>query len=164
MTIEQVVKDLRQWLQSVSGSTTDRFLHAFEEIHFEWHFAESNIGRGTFQGSPIGFLSFHHEVVLVHNDLLRRNREPIPTAMSNPRPQYDPRIDAQPDPESFSLWIENWHGRVHTNPIYPPEFGDPRQNIYMFMFWQFHQLVEDKFMDWLQNNNISYDDVDHTVV
>jgi len=164
MAIEPVVNDLRQWLQLTSTSTTNLFLQAFEEVHYDWHWDASNTGRGTFQGSPIGFLSFHHEVVQVHNQLVRRNGEPLPTAWTNPRPPYDTRIDNQRDPESFSLWIENWHNRVHTNPIYPTQFLDPRQNIYMFLFWRLHQLVEDKFMAWLRNNSISYDDVDHTAV
>ncbi len=66
MAIEQVVTKLRAKLASISGGTKKQFLDGFKTIHNAWHMAEMNKGVGTFGGQPLGFLSFHHEVVSVY--------------------------------------------------------------------------------------------------
>ncbi len=158
MVIESVLTNLRQELQIISGGTTQQFLDEFSPIHVEWH------NSRTFDGDDIGFLSFHHEVILAHRDILTKNGEPVQGEMRRPRPPYRASIDAMTDPESFSNAIEDWHNSVHMNPIYPDDFMDPAVNIYLDIFWQFHTLIDNKFMSWLGTNGVNYDDVDHTVV
>ncbi len=158
MVTEPVLTNLRQELQTISAGTTQQFLDEFSPIHVEWH------NRRDFNGDNIGVLSFHHEVILAHADLLTRNGEPVQGEMRRPRPPYRGSIDVQPDAESFSNAIEDWHNSVHMNPIYPEDFMDPAVNIYMDIFWQFHTLIDNKFTAWLSANGMNYDDVDHTVV
>lgn len=158
MAIESVLTNLRQELQTISEGTTRQFEEEFAPIHVEWH------NSRTFDGDDIGFLSFHHEVVQAHKAMRMKNGEPVESEMRRPRPPYRRFIDALTDPESFSNAIEDWHNAVHMNRIYPEDFMDPALNIFMPLFWQFHTLIDNKFMSWLNNNNTEYDDVDHTVI
>jgi hypothetical protein len=164
MAIEPVLANLRQELQTISEGSTRQFEEEFAPVHVEWHSSDNNLGRGTFQGDFIGFISFHHEVVLAHQAMRTKNGEPVEDEMRRPRPPYRDSIDTITDPENFSNALEGWHNRVHMNPIYPEDFMDPAVNIFLPLFWQFHTFIDNKFMAWLNNNNIQYDDVDHTVV
>jgi len=156
--IEHVVTILRNELQMLSDGTTKEFLDEFAPIHVEWHASRD------FDGDPIGFLSFHHEVVEAYVALLRKHHEPVQKAMRKPKPPYRKHIDTLTDPESFSNALEDWHNSVHMNPIYPPDFMDPAKNVYMNLFWKFHTLIDDKFMAWIKKNHIKYEDVNHIVV
>lgn len=158
MAIEPVITNLRQELRLISGGTTQQFLDQLAPLHVEWH------NSRDFNGDPVGFLSFHHEVLTVYTDLLRRNGEPVQQEMRRPRPAYRRFIDTITAPADFSTAIEDWHNSVHMNPIYPDDFMDPARNIYLDLFWQFHTLIENKFMKWLTDNSTAYDDLDHTLV
>jgi hypothetical protein len=171
MAIEPILTNFRQELQTISGGSTRQFEEAFAPIHGEWHDSndDPNVGRGTFQGDFIGFLSFHHEVVLAHQAMRTKNGETVEGEITTTNPPYGEfddgtsiDIDALTDPQSFSDTIQNWHNGVHHHGTM--EFMDPRRNIFMPLFWQFHTFIENKFMAWLNNNNIVYDDVDHTMV
>jgi hypothetical protein len=87
LAIEAVVTNLRQELQSISGGTKKRFLGKFATIHSRWHMDEMMTGTGTFKGSPIGFLSFHHEVLGVY---VAKFDMPLDVGpMANTTPPYD---------------------------------------------------------------------------
>lgn len=164
MAIEPVLRNLRDELEAISGGSTRQFEEEFAPIHVEWHDSDNSLGRGTFEGDFIGFLSFHHEVVLAHRAVRRNNGEPVEREMRRPRPPYRRRIDTINGPEGFSDAIEGWHNRVHMNPIYPEDFMDPAVNIFLPLFWQFHTFIDNRFMDWLERRNIFFDDLDHTIV
>jgi hypothetical protein len=169
MVIEQVIRDLRQYLQDISAGATRDFLDEFSPVHVNWHTWENLAGVGQFNNQQIDFLSFHHEVVQAYIGVLRRNNEPIPSPLRITYPPYDTRIDGIRDPYSFSRILENWHVLVHRNVRsrggpYPDEFSNGAVNIYLRLFWQFHFLIESKFLQWLQNNNVRYEDVDHTMM
>lgn len=162
MAIEPVVRDLRLKLQSISGTTKTNFLSQFAKIHTAWHMAEMNTGTGVFNGSPIGFLSFHHEVVTVYVPKFASGLTPGP--MANPSPPYRTTIDQNTDPVMFSHALEGWHNLVHRNKKYGANFGDPNKNIKMKIFWEFHQFIDTKFQNWLSQNGLNYDALDHTKV
>src|SRR5713226_5604758 len=163
MAIEQVVTKLRAKLASISGGTKKQFLDGFKTIHNAWHMAEMNKGVGTFGGQPIGFLSFHHEVVSVYVSKFAPGLAPGPMAKTSP--PYRPHIDGAPDAVQFSIAIEGWHNLVHRNvKKYGTAFGDPKKNIYLPRFWQFHKFINEKFQGWLQAHQQSYEDLDHTAV
>lgn len=159
MTIETVVRELRDELQSISDGTTRQFLDDFAPIHVEWHSSR------TFDGRPIGFLSFHHEVLAVHTVLMKRNGEKVQKPMTRPKPAYRKHIDTLTDQESFSNSLEDWHNSVHMNHhLYPMEFMDPAKNVYMGLFWRFHTLIDHKFTAWIKKNSLKYEDLDHQIV
>jgi hypothetical protein len=162
MAIEPVVIKLRNKLNSISGTDRNNFLKKFSLIHKKWHHAEMMGGLGTFNGSPVGFLSFHHEVISVYMNKFDQNL--TAGSMAKPSPPYRKLIDSNSDPLQFSHALEGWHGLVHMNPKYGPNFGNPTKNIYMPRFWNFHKFIENKFLNWLNNNNIDYNDVDHTLI
>ncbi len=159
--MEQVVSALRAKLATISAGTKDDFLAGFGPIHRRWHMAEMDSGVGTYRGKPIGFLSFHHEVLAVYRDRLA----PRLTAgrMAHPAPPYRPSIDTQPDILSFSPALEDWHNGVHRNTAkYGADFADPMKNIHLTRFWQFHAFIDARFQAYLHNAGITYDDLDHT--
>lgn len=160
MAIEPVITNFRQKLQTISSGTKTNFLKKFANIHNKWHMDEMMNGIGTFNGAPIGFLSFHHEVVTVYIP----KYDPNITPMANPSPPYKQSIDNITNPVMFSQSLEGWHNLVHRNPIYGANFGKPKKNIYMKIFWQFHKFIDNKFQSWLAKNNLNYDAIDHTQV
>jgi len=160
LPIEPVITSFRQKLQDISGGTKANFLKKFGTIHAKWHMAEMMSGGGTFNGSRIGFLSFHHEVVTVYVARF----DPSITPLTNPAPSYRQTIDKNTDPLMFSHALEGWHNLVHRNPKYGPNFGNPRKNIKMKIFWQFHKFIDGNFQDWFSANNLNYDGLDHTLV
>lgn len=163
MAIEPVLSDLRKELEKISASTKANFLKKFAKIHNEWHMAEMNTGTGTFHGSPIGFLSFHHEVVAVYTTKYKADLSPGPMAKTSP--PYKHKIDNALEATSFSSEIEGWHNLVHRNiKKYGANFANPTKNIYMDRFWQFHKFIDGRFENWLQSHSIKYEDVDHTQV
>lgn len=163
LVIEPVVTDLRERLQLISNETKTKFLRKFATIHYKWHMDEMMTGSGTFGGSPIGFLSFHHEVLTVYISKFDTSLTAGP--MANTSPPYRPVIDSILKSVEFSNALEGWHNLVHRNTRkYGRNFSDPKKNIYMERFWQFHKFINDKFQSWLTNNQLNYDDVDHTLV
>lgn len=113
MVIEPVLTSLRQRLQTISGGTKKNFLGKFATIHNSWHMAEMMNGQGTFVGSPIGFLSFHHEVLHVYMDKFDNSLND--DTMAHPSPAYRKFLDTITDVNQFSLSIEDWHNSVHRN-------------------------------------------------
>jgi hypothetical protein len=163
LVIEPVVDNLRQELQSISNGTKTKFLGRFATIHSKWHMDEMMTGSGTFRGSAIGFLSFHHEVLTVYISKFDTSLTAGP--MANTSPPYRPVIDSISKSVQFSNALEGWHNLVHRNTRkYGRNFSDPKKNIYMKRFWQFHKFIDDKFQSWLFNNQVTYDDMDHTLV
>ncbi len=154
MVIEPVVVDLRKTLDTMSSGAKKKFLDAFGKVHMRWHMTR------TFKGSPIGFLSFHHEVVTVYVNKYAPQLAPGP--MANPNPPYPAWIDSLTETVQFSNSLEGWHNTVHRT--IGGAFADPTKNIYMKRFWQFHKFIDEKFQNWLQARNTTYDDVDHTEV
>ena len=163
MVIEPVITELRQRLQLISNGTKTKFLDKFAAIHSKWHMDEMMTGSGTFGGSAIGFLSFHHEVLAVY--ISRFDISLTAGPMASTSPPYRPIIDSILKSVEFSNAIEGWHNLVHRNTRkYGQNFSDPKKNIYMIRFWQFHKFIDEKFQSWLTTNQLSYDDVDHTLV
>ena len=163
MAIEPVISALRTKLASISGGTQKKYLDGFKSIHNKWHMAEMMTGTGTFSGKPIGFLSFHREVLSVYVDKFKPGL--VPGSMAHTSPPYRPLIDTAPDAPHFSSDIEGWHNMVHRNAKkYGADFADPKKNIYMKRFWQFHKFIDQKFQTWLGAHQLNYDDVDHTIV
>ena len=88
-----------------------------------------------------------------------------PGPMAHTSPPYRPVIGTAPDAPHFSSDIEGWHNMVHRNTAkYGVDFADPKKNIYMPRFWQFHTFIDRKFKTWLGAHGQTYDSVDHTVV
>ena len=163
MAIEIVITNLRAKLASISGGTEKQFLDGFKTIHNTWHMAEMNTGVGKFGGKAIGFLSFHHEVVDVYVAKFKPGLAPGP--MAHTSPPYKTSIDQAPDAAHFSTEIEGWHNHVHRNiQKYGAAFADPRKNIYMLRFWQFHKFINNKLQKWLTAHGQTYNGVDHSVV
>ena len=163
MPTETVIKNLRAKLATISAGTEANFLNSFKTIHSTWHMAEMMSGAGTFGGKPVGFLSFHREVISVYIAKFKPGLAPGP--MAHASPPYRAVIDNAPDVFQFSNAIEGWHGRVHNNAKkYGPDFAAPKKNIFMPRFWQFHKFIDGKLQGWLDHNQQAYADVDHTVV
>ena len=85
-------------------------------------------------------------------------------AMAKPSPPYRTTVDANTDPLMFSHALEGWHNLVHRNSKYGVNFANPRKNIHMDRFWNFHKFIEDKFQSWLGVHSLNYDGLDHTKV
>src|SRR5437870_10207771 len=114
MAIEPVITDLRKELAKISTTTQANFLKKFATIHNKWHMAEMGpSGVGTFHGKPIGFLSFHHEVIAVYASKFKPTLSP--GAMAKTSPPYDTTIDSDTDTVTFTTDLEGWHNLVHRN-------------------------------------------------
>jgi len=185
MAIELVITELRNYLQSISRGSIINFESAFASKHMKWHVAENRSGIGTFNDHPIGFLSFHHEVVSARNRLCEKlgaTPNPIwrgennpPGTPAGPYPAYpgtwikrrfgnEPPLSALSDPHIFSQYFETWHNEVHSNEMYPEQFGDPQTNVHMPLFWSWHALIEETFLTWLASKGFTYDGIDHANV
>jgi hypothetical protein len=163
MAIELVITKLRTKLASISEDTEKQYLDAFKSIHNTWHMAEMMKGVGTFGGKPIGFLSFHHEVIAVYIQKFKPKLASGP--MAHTSPPYKAKINSAPNSAQFSSEIEGWHNLVHRNvQKYGVDFANPKKNIYMLRFWQFHNVINDKFQGWLSAHGQNYESVDHTAV
>jgi len=114
------------------------FLNALTTIHPWWHTRGSRF---------IGFLTFHKEVILAFQSSLATVSADAfyPPPLANPSPPYNPALDTINDLNQFSAQIEGWHNMVHMSPQFPPIFMDPARNIYLYQFWQFHHLIDQKF-------------------
>jgi len=119
-------------LTQMSKGTEKSFLKDLENIHDDWH----RRGR-SFEGDPIGFLSFHREIIGHYKKVLRKEGKklPKPFGKSQLMHPYHDWIDGLNNPESFSNAIEDWHNSLHRD--HPdPKFMDPKKNIYMPDFWK----------------------------
>jgi hypothetical protein len=173
MGVPTSITQWRDFLQSISGGSQIDFESALTEIHAAWH------RNRSFKGWQIGFLCFHHEMVGAHNTCIENNGGTTPPAWrgKNDPPGLPEIAQVAPgmiqgcpsqttpdsilqntDPVQFSNNLEHWHDCVHMNPAYPADFMDPRMNVYMYMFWCWHRLIDDYFIAWC-DKNISYDDI-----
>ena len=163
MTIEPVVVKLRSSLATMSAGSKAGFLAAFADVHMKWHMSEMTGGIGKLNAAPIGFLSFHHEVLSVYQARFAAGLVPGP--MANTVPSFRPVIMTATKAETFSHSLEDWHNSVHRNTKkYGADFSDPVKNIRMLRFWQFHKFIDMQFAAWLKDSGSVYDDIDHTVV
>lgn len=161
--MEPVVTKLRSRLAMISAGPRADFFAAFADVHKRWHMSEMMSGVGKFGGKPIGFLSFHHEVLEVYQN--RYATSLSSGAMAHPVPAYRAALDLAADAVTFSNALEDWHNSVHRNTKkYGVDFADPTKNIYMPRFWQFHKFIDSHFNAWLTSHHQSYDGVDHTLV
>src|SRR5438552_15281529 len=89
--MEAVIIDLRATLASSANGTKKAFLNSFGPIHKKWHMSEMMGPHGMFKGSPIGFLSFHHEVISVYRATYARSL--TPGSMAHAAPPYPALVD-----------------------------------------------------------------------
>jgi len=142
-----------QYMNDLSSRGLENYLADFELIHDYWH------GTNRF----LGFLSFHRTVIATLEIAMNDAGMNLPGPWTTQVPAYDTSIDAITVAEDFSLAIEMWHNRVHNNTDYS-ELMNPRTNIYTYRFWGLHMLIDKKFTEWLNTNNINFEDVDHNRV
>jgi hypothetical protein len=157
--MEAVITDLRAALAMMSAGTKKHFLTGFAPIHKKWHMTEMSGPHGTFNRSPIGFLSFHREVIGVYR--ARYVPSLASASMAHAAPPYRTLIDNITDPAQFSVAIEGWHNGVHRNKKYGVNFADPTKNIYMARFWELHEFIDEKLTRYLTKNGLQYDTLDH---
>lgn len=150
------------WLRRIETRPPRDFLVALGPTHVQWHgYAEAE--------RPIGFLTFHKEVVAAFRTSLRGAgwEQRFPPPWDEPPPfAYDPRLDDVTDPRQFSRAIERWHNRIH-NSWSEPGFHDPARTIYLRSFWSFHRLIDLKFDACLSRANLTFASLDpalHRVV
>jgi hypothetical protein len=181
VAIERVIVELRAYLRTISTSSIIHFESGFENTHMIWH------RNRVFRNKSIGFLSFHHEVVNARNALIRKNggtpnrpwkgRNNPPGVPAGPNPRYPgtwirtrlgvrnpPSLNSITNPQQFSNYLEMWHNEVHSNPEYPPQFGNSVVNVHMYLFWCWHALVEEIFLNWVRSHNLTYDGLNHAIV
>lgn len=157
MTFQDLIDTLRQ----MSTGNKNSFLSELEDIHDNWH------SNGEFDGSLIGFLSFHREIIHYYRIVIRKQGQRLPRAftlrqLSTMHP-YERWIDDLDNPRIFSQAIENWHNSLHRNH-HDPDFMDPRKNIYQADFWKLHLFLNNKFTRWLRRNSIRYQNINHRIV
>jgi hypothetical protein len=166
MSKPAVITEWRNFLQSISTGSQIEFESAVADPHAAWHRSR------TFKGMPIGFFCFHHDYMAAHDAVIETNGGTAPPAWVGKNdppgapdivpypdtPPYPDTIIQNTDPVQFSTGLEEWHDRVHMNPKYPPDFMDPRMNVYMPLFYCWHRLIDDYFMSWCAKN-ISYDEI-----
>lgn len=151
--------DLIKRLKDMAKGTPDSFLQKLESIHDDWHTTRE------FEGQPVGFLSFHRELIKYYKACLKKNGKKIPAAAKSKdlHVPYQTWIDRMSTAEEFSQAIENWHNSVHRSHS-DPDFMDPRKNIHIPFFWSFHQFLNNKFSKWMKANNETFASLDHEVV
>lgn len=157
MTFQDFIDTLRQ--MSTGGKTS--FLAELKDIHVNWHLDEE------FEGFPVGFLSFHREIIFYYRRVLRKQGQRLPraftlTQLSMMHP-YDRSIDELGSARAFSREIQRWHNSVHESHHHP-DFIDARKNIYLDDFWKLHLFLNNRFTRWLRRNNVSYQNVNRRVV
>lgn len=151
--------DLVNKLKEMAKGTDSEFLEELESIHDDWHTTRE------YEGRPVGFLSFHRELIKYYKACLKRNGKKIPKAAraKSLHVPYQTWIDELSSAEVFSQAIENWHNSVHRLHT-DPDFMDPRINIHISFFWSFHQFINNKFSKWMKANGEKFADIDHETV
>ncbi len=118
------------------------FLQAFAPVHAQWHLERSQGQQST------GFLTFHKIAI---DALLQAAGGTVQLQPSSILP-YPPEVAAlgqqtgELDAFAFSQEIEGWHNGVHMtvgNQI--PQFMQPRINIFLQLFWDFHAFIDQQF-------------------
>lgn len=154
MTFQDFINKLKE----MSTGNKSTFLGELEGIHDNWH------SNRNFEGFPVGFLSFHREIIFYYRRVLRKQGQKLPRAytlaqLSVLHP-YERWIDELDNERIFSQAIENWHNSVHRNH-HDPDFMDPKKNIYLNDFWKLHLFLNNRFTRWLRINNVTYQSVNH---
>lgn len=154
-------QDFIDKLKEISTGTKGSFLGELEDIHDNWH------RNRDFEGSFIGFLSFHREIIFYYRRVLRKHGQKLPRAFTlgqlSAMHAYESWIDGLDNERIFSQAIENWHNSVHRNH-HDPDFMDPKKNIYLTDFWKLHLFLNNRFTRFLRTNGIRYQDVNHRFV
>jgi hypothetical protein len=129
------------------------FLDGLSPIHVGWH-------RTTFHARRIGFLLFHHHVIVsfkrargpsIWADSVRPFRQSDFTRFGHP---YDVRSSIREGDlnslAAFSLAIEGWHNEAHMAVGMAigksSQMMDPARNIYLREFWRLHYFIEARFL------------------
>jgi hypothetical protein len=136
------------WLDDMSNDHPLNFLSRLAPVHRRWHGI-------SFALRPVGFLTFHREVIGAFRSSLDSvgSGGLFPMAWDDPSYPYDANLDAIDDLRQFSNAIEGWHNIIHMQfPV--AGFADPERNIYMRRFWSLHRLIDDKFGECLDRNNL----------
>jgi hypothetical protein len=139
------------WLDDMSAQHPLTFLRRLAPVHLRWHMG----------ALPIGFLTFHKEVLVAFTASLDTVGAAglLPPPWDEPEFPYDESLDNINDLRQFSRRIEQWHNIVHTR--WPePDFADAQRNIYLRSFWALHRLVDQKFDLCLERNDISFAQLD----
>ena len=156
------LKATRDRLKGIANSSRNSFLSDLADIHVEWHQTRA------VDGSPIGFLSFHREMIK-YNAKNRKNNglSPVPKAFSisfiNSIEAWDPALTNEASPTNFSGQVESWHNAFHNSAGWP-DFHNPRLNIRDDRFWQFHKFIDGRFNGWLKKRNRKYLNINHNSV
>jgi hypothetical protein len=181
MATERVIVELRAYLSTISNASVMHFDSGFEAVHMTWHKFR------RYKDKPIGFVSLHHEVVNSRNALLRKNGVALPPPWrgknnppgvpAGPNPRYpgtwikqnfrdtNPSpLNSITNPQKFSNYLETWHNEVHSRPEYPTQFGNPQVNVHMYMFWCWHALIEELFLNWMRSQKLTYDSLNHAIL
>lgn len=158
MTLE-ITRDRFQ--QFVSASRRS-FLGNLADVHVEWH------DTRAINGSPIGFLSFHREMIKYNaKNRKRNNLSAVPRAFTlsfvNSVSPWDRSLMNINNPANFSTGVERWHNIFHNSAGWT-DFHDPRLNIRDDRFWQFHKFIDNRFNKWLKDRGLAYQNVDHRIV
>ena len=156
------LQETRDAFEQIVDQSRQSFLNNLALIHIEWHNTRS------LSGSPIGFLSFHREMIKYN----KRNREnnnlsPVPKAFTisfiNSIRTWDSSLMNRTSPTGFSNGVESWHNGFHTNVAWP-DFHLPDRNIRDDRFWQFHKFIDNRFKKWMSSHNRTYSGINHDIV
>jgi hypothetical protein len=155
MTLE-ITRD--RFKQIVNSSRTS-FLGSLADIHVEWH------NTRAIDGSPIGFLSFHREMIKYNvKNRKENNLSAVPKALTlasiNSISAWDQSLMDVNSPVTFSTRVEGWHNIFHNSADWP-NFHDPRLNIRDDRFWQFHKFIDNRFKKWLKEHDRTYSNIEH---
>jgi hypothetical protein len=150
---------------SIVNFSRGTFLNRLAGIHVQWHMSNE------VDGSLIGFLSFHREMIkynrwnLANNDLrpmrMAFNFSEIVEIMP-----WDSSILNASSARGFSRSVERWHNIFHNSAAEAgwTDFEDPRLNIRDSRFWRFHKFLNNRFSQWLRENDLRYSEIDHDSV
>lgn len=153
------LKATRDRFKGIANSSRSSFLNNLADIHVEWHQTRA------INGSPIGFMSFHREMIKYNaKNRKRNNLAAVPKAFSlsfiNSISTWDDTLMSESSPAAFSTEVERWHNTFHNGAGWA-NFHDPRLNIRDERFWQFHKFIDNRFSKWLKDHGRKYSNIQH---
>ena len=154
---DPIVLKFRQKLASMSGGTLNSFLRQLVPIHVEWH------ASGSFAGEPIGFLTFHHELLAAYEALRHREGKSPVQRLNMQKAGLEGHFDesdlAQESSPRFVAMILNVgpHSLAHSKL----EIMNHATGIFSEPFWEIHRYMDEVFERWLKEHGMTYEDVDH---
>ena len=152
----------RDRFKGITNSSRSSFLNSLADIHVEWHQTRA------IDGSPIGFLSFHREMIKYNaKNRKRNNLSAVPKAFTlsfiNSVATWDATSMNGSNADAFSAEVEGWHNTFHNSAGWT-NFHNPRLNIRDDRFWQFHKFIDNKFNKWLKDRGRKYLNIPHSSV